>query len=205
MALLGMRISTVGLTGGIASGKTTVSRYISDHHGWLVIDADKVAREVVQIGSPGYNRIVSKFGIGVLDKNTKELDRKALGQIVFSDRQQRIALERITHPRILWLMVSRLVWYRLMGKNVLLDVPLMFESRSPLLYFLCNEVLLVDSSIENRRKRLLERNPELTQSDAENRLMSQTSSEYKIQRADYVFYNNATVLELYTELDKYFS
>jgi dephospho-CoA kinase len=203
--LIGSRLSVVGLTGGIASGKTTAARYIADKHGWVVIDADRVAREVVVVGSSGYQRIVESFGQSVINKTTMELDRQELGRIIFSDPKKKRDLESITHPRIVAVMLSRLIWNRLCGRKAILDVPLMFESRSPILNLFCSEIVLIDVSESTQKRRLSERNPELSTMDVENRISSQTPRNFKQQRADYVLNNDGSVFELYSKLDEYFS
>ena len=203
--LMGIRLSVVGITGSIASGKSTASKYISDRHGVVLIDADVVARQVVEKGSPGLQKIIKHFGESVIDVQTGELDRKALGSIIFSDIQKKKALERITHPAILKSMLKSIILNRILGRTVVIDVPLLFESRAPILYYMCHETLLVDASPDIQRERLVKRDPELSLLDIENRIKSQMPREQKLQFADYVIDNNGDVISLYRQLDQYFS
>ena len=117
---LGWNLSTVGLTGGIGSGKSKASQYIRSELNIQVVDADVIAREIVRRGSSGYRAVVKRFGSGVVDARSGELDRLALGRLIFSDSSQRRHLERITHPRILIEMLRQLVWARLRGFAVVL-------------------------------------------------------------------------------------
>ncbi|KAG9350148.1 hypothetical protein JZ751_026501 [Albula glossodonta] len=118
----------VGLTGGIASGKSTVSSALRDL-GCPIIDADVVARQVVEPKSPAYCRIVQHFGPEILLENG-EIDRQKLGQIVFSSAEKRRLLNSITHPEIHKAMLKQIFFYFLRGyRYVVLDVPLLFETR----------------------------------------------------------------------------
>lgn len=117
----------IGLTGGIATGKSTVAALLAAR-GAAVIDADRLAREVVEPGSPGLAEIVEAFGAGVLD-GAGGLDRGAVGGLVFADETARRRLEAITHPRIRQLMGERAAT-ALSGPAplVVLDIPLLFEA-----------------------------------------------------------------------------
>lgn len=202
---LGWNLSTVGLTGGIGSGKSKASQYIRSELNIQVVDADVIAREIVRRGSSGYRAVVERFGSGVVDARSGELDRLALGRLIFSDSSQRRHLERITHPRILLEMLRQLVWARLRGFAVVLDVPLLFESRSPpLLYLFCNECLCLDLNAENQKKRLKARNPDLLDSEIEQRIKSQIPRDQRIAIADYVVNNDGKPEELFEQLRKYF-
>lgn len=202
---VGWRVPVLGLTGGIGSGKSTASAYLTTKLGYVLVDADKVAREVVMKGTSGYNAIRKTFGDGIIDPGTGEIDRKALGAIVFVDKDQRKRLESITHPRILYLMLSRMILARLLGKRVIVDVPLLFESKTPILYYLCCYTVLVDAEEATQRSRLLHRNPEWSESEIDNRIKSQMPREQKRALADIVIDNNGSVEELHRQLDFYFS
>ena len=198
---LGTRFSIPALTGGIGSGKSTASAYLRDNLGYVIVDADAVAKEVVIRGSRGFTEIVSKFGTEVVHPETGELNRKALGSLVFSDPAKKKQLECITHPKILQRMLWQVLSNKLAGRRVIMDVPLLFESRSPLLRLLCSYSVLIDVDPDIQRKRLTERNPELSLSDIESRIKSQMPREEKRSLADYVVTNNRDREALYRQLD----
>ncbi|XP_064779758.1 dephospho-CoA kinase domain-containing protein isoform X2 [Oncorhynchus masou masou] len=118
----------VGLTGGIASGKSTVSSLLREL-GCPIIDADVVARKVVEPHSPAYCRIVKHFGPEILLENG-EIDRQKLGQLIFASEDKRRLLNSITHPEIHKAMLKQIFFFFLRGyRYVVLDVPLLFETR----------------------------------------------------------------------------
>jgi dephospho-CoA kinase len=201
--LLGYRLAVVGLSGGIASGKSTASSYARDKLGYVLIDADQVAREVVKKGTSGYNAIVKRFGVEVVDPVTGELDRKTLGSTVFADAHLRKQLESITHPRILSKMLSLIIIHRILGHKVLIDVPLLFESKIPILYWMCKQTILVDAEPTKQSERLKIRNPDMTPVDIANRIRSQMTREEKRKYADIVIDNNGSIEDLYKQLDFY--
>lgn len=201
LGVAGFQCSCVGLTGGIASGKSTAAKYVRDQLGYKVIDSDDIARQVVKRGTGGFNAIVNEFGASIVDKETGEIDRSALGSIVFQDPRKKRALERITHPRILFRILASMAWYRLRGYKVVVDVPLLFESSSPLLYHMCSECILVDAPVEQQRVRIKARNAELSESDIERRIQSQMSREDRRKFADYIVDNSGTLPSLHRQLD----
>ena len=115
----------IGLTGGIATGKTTVSNIIIEK-GYPLIDADKIAREIVQINRPAYKEIVEVFGEKILNED-KTLDRKALGNIIFSEKEAREKLNNITHPYIFETIKSEIERLSREYNIIFLDIPLLFE------------------------------------------------------------------------------
>ena len=202
--LVGARMSVIGLTGSIASGKSTASKYLRDRLGYEVIDADKIARDVLKRGTSGYNAALRTFGPSIINPITRDIDRMALGSIVFADPSRRRDLEKITHPRI----VTRMIWdifrYRLAGYRVVLDVPLLFESRSPILRFFCYERVVIDVDYETQKRRIRERNPDMPENQIDDRIKAQMPREQKVKLADYVIKNDGTIDELYAKLDCYF-
>ena len=202
---IGWQLSVLGLTGGIATGKSTASAYIKSLPGFELICADEVAKEVVAPGESGFVEIVRNFGSRVLDQETGEINRRLLGMIVFSDKEQKRKLERITHPRIIMRMLRKMVLSRLLGRIVVIDVPLLFEPRTiPLLYLLCSETILIDIDESLQFQRLLTRNPELSKNDALERVKSQLTRVEKLKIADYVIPNNGTIQELHSHLRRFF-
>lgn len=195
--LSGWQISVIGLTGGIATGKSTASRFLKEHIGCVVIDADKIAHDCLKKGTIAHRQIVKTFGPQVVDDRNGEINRSALGALIFSNKQQRIKLERITHPWILLRMLGLVIANRVFGKEVVLDVPLLFEQKTfPLLYLLCSETVFIDLEYKEQMERLQLRNPELSESDISSRINSQLSREEKLALADYVISNRGTISDL---------
>lgn len=201
----GWQMSVIGLTGGIATGKSTVSEILGSKTNCLVIDADKVARDCVKKGSIAHRQIVKTFGPQVLDAQNGEINRGVLGNLVFSDGTQRAKLEAITHPWILLHMLRLVVVNRIMGKEVVLDVPLLFEPKTfPLLYLICSEIIFIDLDRREQMKRLQLRNPELTEEEISNRIKSQMGREEKLVLADYVILNKGTISDLERNVLRFF-
>ena len=174
----------IGLTGGIASGKSTVSQMIKEK-GIRVVDADVIAKEAVSKGTPALHQIVQTFGEDVLLPNG-ELNRQQLGAIIFSDEEKRKQLNAIVHPEVRKEMLEQ----RDEGINqqetfVVLDIPLLFESK---LEGLVDRIIVVYTTPELQLSRLMNRN-DLSEEEALNRIHSQQSLEEKCQKADRVIEN----------------
>lgn len=177
----------LGLTGGIATGKSTVSRYFSEQ-GYPVIDADLIAREVVEPGTLGLEKIVAVFGRSVLTQQG-ELDRQKLGQLVFSDILKRKKLDAVLDGEIRQAIVKAIEEYTLKKTAlVIVDIPLLYEAGYE---SLMTKVMVVYVSEETQLKRLMERNS-LTQEEAKQRMNSQLSIQIKKMRADFVIDNSGT-------------
>ncbi|MEI4829568.1 dephospho-CoA kinase [Bacillus sp. FJAT-53711] len=187
----------IGLTGGIASGKSTVSQMFQGFH-VPVIDADVIAREVVEPGKEAYNEIVAAFGKEVLGENG-ELDRPKLGSIVFHNEEKLLLLNGIVHPAVREEMNAQKDMYiREKAQAVVLDIPLLFESK---LTGLVDEILLVYVDSETQLTRLMERN-NFTEEEAKARIASQMPLEDKITLADKVINNNGTMEETKAQLSR---
>lgn len=190
----------VGLTGGIATGKSTVSTRLAENHNLTIIDADLIAKEVVQPGKNAYTQIVKTFAdVEDLINDDKSLNRAALGSAVFGNKEKLSKLNSIVHPavkkEIVWRILS--AYFRL-ERLVILDVPLLFESG---LDMVCGLTISVSSSDKLQIERLLNRNPELSREDAEKRISSQMPSSHRNYRADIVIENNSDVASLRKEVD----
>lgn len=191
----------VGLTGGIASGKSTVSHRLAAHHGIPVIDADAIAREVVAPGRPALWLIRRAFGPSVVAADGG-LDRPRLGALVFGDSAARRRLNRITHPFIIATMGWRLAVALLVRRApvVVLDTPLLFETRN--LLPLCTMTVVVSCSREQQLTRLLARSEgTLTEMQANERIAAQMALEDKAAMADFVIDNSGTADRLPQEVD----
>jgi dephospho-CoA kinase len=175
----------IGLTGGIATGKSTVSQILAEE-GFPIIDADLIAREVVQPGEPAYRDIVHSFGEEILN-NDGTINRKLLGRLVFGEPAFLQSLNQITHPRIIEEINRRLQTLREKGAEVaILDAPLLIETK---LHLLVDEVWVVTCPRELQIKRLQERD-NLSAAEAEARIKAQMPLEQKISYARQVIDNS---------------
>jgi len=182
----------VGLTGGIACGKSTVARLL-ERKGALLISADQLAREVVEPGKPAYREIVSWLGRGILTEEGT-LDRKALADIVFHQEEARTRLNAIVHGRVGELLQARsrdLEARHPCGIQVW-EVPLLFEGG---MESTVDVVVVVASSEENQLLRLQQRDG-LSRSEALARILTQLPLERKISAGDFVLHNNDTEEDL---------
>ena len=188
----------IGLTGGIATGKSTVAKLLTER-GAKLIDLDKIAREVVEPGQPALHAIAERFGQAVLQPDGS-LDRKKLGAVVFSDLEERKALEAITHPAIRAVMKERMARYEAEEPDrlVVVDVPLLFESKLES-YF--EQVMVVYVPRETQLRRLIERDA-LTE-EAEKRLAAQMDIEEKKRRADILIHNTGTPEDTDRQIDRF--
>jgi dephospho-CoA kinase len=192
----------IGLTGSIGSGKSAAAK-VFEELGAYVLDADILAREVVEPGTPAYNRIVELFGSGILSKNGN-LDRSAIAQIVFQDPLKRKDLEAIIHPAVRQLFSQKLANIAATDEKalVLAVIPLLFESSNP--YPEIEAVIVVHAPDALCIERIMKRDscsPEL----AEKKLASQLPQSEKIARADYTIQNDGTLAELKTRTVNFFN
>ncbi|NNV06067.1 dephospho-CoA kinase [Geobacillus sp. C56-T2] len=188
-------VLTIGLTGGIASGKSTVSAMMRQL-GLPVIDADEAARAVVRPGEDAYRQIVAAFGPGILQKNG-DIDRAKLGEIVFSDEAERTKLNAIVHPAVRrHMLAEKEELVRAGAKTIVLDIPLLFESG---LTDWVDKVLVVFVDEETQLRRLMARNG-FTKEEALARIRAQWPLAEKVKRADAVLDNNGTIEETRRQL-----
>ena len=181
----------IGLTGGIASGKSAVAAILR-RLGAHVIDADDLAREVVKPGQPAWSDIIALFGRDILQLD-QTLDRKKLRRIVFDNPQARKQLEAITHPRIRQLAQEKINQCTDSGVPlVVYEAPLFFESQ---IHLWLRPVVLVACDIETQRQRL-EARDNLTRSEIDKHLEAQMSLDEKRKLADYIIENNGSLDEL---------
>jgi len=178
----------IGLTGGIATGKSMVSSLLA-RHGSALVDADQIAREIVEPGRPALLAIVEAFGSEVLTKDGA-LDRKKLGEMVFADHEQRKKLEAILHPEIRELMKHRIeeLEQRNPEQLIVADIPLLYESG---LQSMFKEIIVVYVPRELQIQRLMSRDG-LSVDLAEQRLLAQMPIEQKRELADWIIDNSGT-------------
>ncbi len=181
----------VGLTGGIASGKSSVAAILR-RLGASIIDADELAREVVQPEQDAWKEIVATFGPAILQED-KTLDRRQLRKIVLGNPEARKKLEAIIHPRVRALAERRIGELAATGSSVIVyEVPLLFEAQ---IHLWLRPVILVACDIETQKKRLLERD-HVTELEAQQHLDAQMSLAEKRKLADYVIENDGNLKEL---------
>ncbi|MEV0151089.1 MULTISPECIES: dephospho-CoA kinase [unclassified Nonomuraea] len=183
----------IGLTGGIGSGKSEVSRRLAAR-GAVVIDADKIAREVVEPGTPGLARVVAAFGEEVL-RPDGSLDREKLGSIVFHDPDRLAALNAIVHP-LVGERVAELQGQAADDAIVVYDVPLLAENKLAPMY---DVVIVVDAADEVRVARLAEHRG-MPESDARARIAAQAGRDERLAVAHIVIPNEGTLDELATRV-----
>ena len=176
----------IGITGGIGSGKSTVSRMIRER-GYPVIDLDILAHRVIEPGEPAYRKIVARFGTEILGPDRK-IDRRRLGQRVFPDQEARRELESFTHPEISTLMEREIQTHREEGCTLLfLEVPLLYEVGMD---SWIRPVIVVKSPEAICIERLKSRKDLLSDQEILSRMRSQMNIEEKTRRADYVIDNS---------------
>lgn len=186
----------IGLTGSIASGKSTVAKMLKER-GYPIVDADVIARQVVEPGSPVLADIESVFGSDVI-REDGTLHREKLGKKIFNDASLRQRLNSIMHPAIRKQMVSQKENYLREGyKTVIMDIPLLFESK---LQSYVEKILVVSVTKEVQKERLMARNG-LSEQEADARISSQLDLAIKEQGADAVIHNNGTLEETEQQLD----
>lgn len=182
-------MKVIGLTGNIACGKSTVAR-IFERLGAKIIDADEIARRVVEPGKPAWKEIVEAFGDGVLNPD-RTVNRKKLGEIIFNDESKRKALNEITHPRIIG-RVRELV--KLYGNEnapaAIIEAALIVEKGG--LKDLIDGLIVVTADEDSQIGRLIERSG-YTREEALSRIKSQMPSLEKVKHADYVIENSGTL------------
>jgi dephospho-CoA kinase len=190
-------VLSIGLTGGIGSGKSAVSALLAER-GAVVVDADRIARQVVEPGTPGLAAVVDAFGAGVLCPDGA-LDRPALAAVVFADPAARARLDAIVHP-LVRARAAALAAEAPAGAVVVHDVPLLVETGRWAPYDL---VLVVEADAETRVARLMRRG--LTEDDARARMAAQATDEQRRAVADVVLDNSGTEQELAAQVDRFWA
>lgn len=185
----------IGLTGGIATGKSTVSEVLSVH-GFKIVDADIASRKAVEKGSEGLEQVRAVFGDEAINDDG-EMNRAYVGDVVFNQPEMRLELNKIVHPIVHDIMEQEKQDYLNEGYNVIMDIPLLFENE---LQDTVDEVWLVYTSESIQIDRLMERN-NLSMEDAKARVLSQISIDKKRRMADHVIDNRDSKLDLKQNLE----
>lgn len=187
----------IGVTGGIASGKSTVSEYLRKM-GHPVICADEIARDQTKKGKPAIKKIVAVFGKGILSA-PGELNRKKLGHIVFTSEKNRKKLENILHPLVRKKIKSEIIQLKKRKiQIVFIDAPLLFESG---LSKICDQVLCVATTRQHQIQRL-KKHRNMSHRHATKRIQSQWPLSKKVKLSNWVLYNKTTKRKLFSDLDK---
>lgn len=186
----------IGLTGGIGSGKSTIARRLRDH-GAVVIDADDIAREVVEPGKPALAEIISAFGPQILNTDGT-LNRSALAEIVFNDSAKRQMLNDIVHPAV---RARTNELFEQCGDNdvIIYDVPLLVESNGMYDF----DHIIVASAPEPVRVQRLMENRGMTEAEAQSRIESQASEESRLSIADTVINTGSSLENTYLQVDEF--
>ena len=184
----------VGLTGGIGAGKSTVAAGL-ESRGAVIIDADRIAREVVQPGTPALGALAERFGPGIVAADGS-LDRAALAALVFRDPAARADLEAVTHPAIQQEMARQTATWAESDRVVILDIPLLKERRPPMV-----GVIVVDVPEEVAVERLVAQRG-FDADDARRRIAAQINRDDRRALADVVVDNSGDRAQLEKELDR---
>ncbi len=191
---MGQRI--IGLTGGIATGKSTVSRYLMATYDLPVLDADDFARAAVAVNSPILQAIVQRYGPTVLHSDGS-LNRPALGQIIFHNATEKAWVESQIHPFVRDRFITEM--QRLAAVSIVIQaIPLLFEAN---LTAQVTEIWVVACTPEHQLARLMTRDA-LTEAEAMARIQSQLPLADKVQRADFVLWNDDSLEHLYAQVDQ---
>lgn len=187
------RTMIIGLTGGIGTGKSTVSEYLIEKYGFKIVDADKVSREIVEKGSPLLDRIRDTFGVEFIDEEGC-LRRKALGAFVFADKNRKKQLDDIMMGEILRICRERIR----MNDRVILDAALLFEVG---LDKDVDVTWLVDANTDVRIRRVCKRDG-ISEEEVRDRMKNQMHQDEKKLRADVILDNSGTKEELHRIIDE---
>ena len=177
----------IGLTGGIASGKTTISNYIKKHINIPILDADDLSRELIKPNTYGYEKILNYFGNQIINKNNSEktINRKLLRNIIFKHSKSKEWIEKLLHPLIKEKMIEECSQYK-NNQIILMVIPLLFEAKFE---DICTEIWLVKCPRETQKKRLIIRD-KISEKDAYESLNLQLSFEEKRKLSDIILDNS---------------
>lgn len=193
-----MKSKNIVITGSISTGKSLVSNYLSEK-GYQVIDADKIAHNLMDIGQINYIEIVNHFGQDILNED-KSIDRKALAKIVFNDKNELIKLNSLTHDNIFNKIYE--IQEASDEKLIFLDIPLYYESKKDIDSILqVDEVWLVYARPEIQKSRLIKRN-NYSEKEAKRRIDSQIPIDEKKEKANFIIDNSGSIEETYAQINE---
>lgn len=180
----------IGLTGGIATGKSTVAELLADL-GASIIDADQIAHNILEKDKKAYYEVLDFFGVKILNRDGS-IDRAYLGELVFSERKKLEKLEKITHPYIIKEINEEIASRENNYENIVLDAPLLFETE---LDKIVDQVWVVYAEYEVQINRIMQRDS-LPKDEAEKRIKSQMPLKKKMDLADQIVFNKGSLQEL---------
>ena len=178
----------IGLTGGIASGKSTITNYIKKHKNIPIIDADNLSRELIKPNTYGYKKILDYFGNKIIDNKSnpeREINRKLLRNIIFKHSESKEWIEKLLHPLIKEKMIEKCSQYK-NNQTILLVIPLLFEANFE---DICTEIWLVKCPLETQKKRLITRD-KISEKEAYKTINLQLSFEEKRKFSDIILDNS---------------
>lgn len=193
-----MTTRIIGLTGGIATGKTTVANYLASAYNLPILDADIYARDAVAVGSPILAAIAQRYGTEILLPDG-HLNRQKLGEIIFQEPDERLWIDSLIHPYVGDRFHKAIA--ELSAPTIVLVIPLLFEAK---MTNLVTEIWVVRCSESQQLARLMQRN-NLTQEQAQARINSQLSIDKKAELADVVLDNSSTTAALIQQIDQVYS
>lgn len=184
-------MKVIGVTGGVATGKTTVARILSSFLKASIIDADEIVHKLLRPGEDVWQRVIGVFGREIL-KEDLSIDRKKLSQIVFSNPNHRRKVESIVHPEVKRIMREELKHLESSGENaVVMDIPLLFEAKMESMV----DVIIVVVRDEHRQLETLQQERNLSINEAKKRIKSQIPLSEKVRGAHFVVDNNGRLQE----------
>ena len=177
----------IGLTGGIASGKTTITNYIRKHKNIPILDADNLSRELIKPNSYIYKKILNHFGNQIIDNthNSEEINRKLLRKIIFKHSESKEWIEKLLHPLIKEKMIEECIQYK-NNQTIVIVIPLLFEAKFE---DICTEIWLVKCPKELQKKRLIKRD-KISEKEAYEIINLQLSFEEKRKLSDIILDNS---------------
>ena len=177
----------IGLTGNIASGKSTIAKYIADSKNLKVLNADNYSKEILKNRSETYEKIINYFGNEILDQssNHKRINFKLLKKIIFNNENKRKWIENILHPLIKRKIIEDCIKYK-KDRVLILEIPLLFEAKFE---SICTEIWLIKCSRENQIKRLIVRD-KISRDEAEKIINVQSNNIKKEEKSQRIFENN---------------
>ncbi len=190
-------MKVIGVTGNIGSGKTAVSNYLKDKN-YFIIDADKIGHTILLRKGLAYDEVINFFGDDILDAD-KNINRKALGKIVFNDKEKLNILTKITHKYIVEIIKSTVQNRKRLNidKYIIIDAALLIESN---LDEICDNVIVVVSNMQTRIERIVKRDA-TTKENALKKINSQKTNDELVKFANYTIENNSSLNLLYKQID----
>ncbi|WWC66558.1 dephospho-CoA kinase [Kwoniella pini CBS 10737] len=195
----------VGLTGGIASGKSTVSKIFNEKYNIPIIDADLISRQVIEPDTKGYKLILKHFGkFKILNNDSKKtINRIKLGEIIFNNNEKRNLLNSLLHPLIKKEIFKKVLFYWLIKGEwcIILDIPLLIESG---IWKFVGEIIIVYVNEKLQLSRLLSRNSlTLSEEQAKSRINSQMSLKLKLNYSTFIIDNSGSINDLNLQIEKF--